>query len=169
MTGRREVSRLRQRLDATFKRVNVVDQDAELQADFSKYLCVLVSGFLEKAVSALIVDHARRTGAPSLGRFVHQRTKNLANTNSQKLINLMGDFDPNWRTSLEALLIDDLKDAVDSVVNLRNQIAHGESVGVTYQTVADYYLLVRHAGGAHSQTLRLIRRLRLMTEFTEAW
>jgi hypothetical protein len=142
MTGRSEVNRLKQRLDATFQRVKAVGQGTELQADYSKYLCVLVSGFLEKAVFALVVDHARRTGAPPLGRFVHQRTKNLANANAQKLINLMGDFDPNWRISLEGFLVDDLKGAVDSVVNLRNQIAHGESVPVTYQTITDYYARV---------------------------
>jgi hypothetical protein len=144
MTGRNEVNRLKQRLDATFKRVKGVGQDAELQADFSKYLCVLVSGYLEKAVFTLVVDHARKVGAPSLQRFVHQRTKNFANAKSQKLINLLGDFDQGWRISLEGILVDDLKDAVDSVVNLRNTIAHGDSVGVTYQTVVDYYLRVQN-------------------------
>jgi len=143
MTGRSEVNRLKQRLDNTFKRVKGIGQDTELQADFSKYLCVLVSGYLEKAVFALVVDHARKTGAPSLQRFVHQRTKNFTNANSQKLINLLGDFDQTWRISLKGFLVDDLKDAVDSVVNLRNIIAHGESVGVTYQTAADYYLRVQ--------------------------
>jgi hypothetical protein len=40
-------------------------------------------------------------------------------------------------------LVDDVKDAVDSVVNLRNTIAHGGTVGVTYRRVLGYYELVK--------------------------
>jgi hypothetical protein len=36
-------------------------------------------------------------------------------------------------------LNDELKDAVASVINLRNTIAQGGSVGVTYHRVANYY------------------------------
>jgi hypothetical protein len=145
MTGRAEVKRLKQRLDATFKRVGSVGSDLELQSDLARYLCILVSGYLEKAVSELVVEHARRTGAPSLQRFVDQRTKNFTNAKSQKLYNLVGDFDPEWRSSLEMHFSGELKDAVDSVVDLRNNIAHGQSVGVTYARVCDYYSRVQRA------------------------
>lgn len=139
MTGRAEVSRLKQRLDATFKRFGSVSTDLEVQSDFARYLCILVSGYLEKAVAELAVEHSRQTGAPSLQRFVDQRTKNFTNAKSQKLGDLLGDFDPEWRSLLEKYLDGELKDAVDGVVNLRNKIAHGESVGVTYTTISGYY------------------------------
>ena len=38
MTGRVEVSMMKQRLDATFNRANVVGPDLKLQADFARYL-----------------------------------------------------------------------------------------------------------------------------------
>jgi len=143
MTGRAEVARLEQRLDITFRRCGGVGADLELQSDLARYLCVLVSGYLEKAVAELVLEHARRTGAPTLQRFVDQRTKHFTNANSTKLEDLLGSFDPDWRKELEAFVVDDLKDAVDSVVDLRNKIAHGESVGVTFQRIADYYLRVQ--------------------------
>jgi hypothetical protein len=143
MTGRAEVNRLKQRLDATFKRIGGVVSDLELQSDFARYLCILVSGYLEKSVYELVVEHARKTGAPSLQRFVDQRTKNFTNAKSQKLYNLLGDFDPEWRSLLETHLAGELKDAVDSVVDLRNNIAHGQSVGLTYARVSDYYSRVQ--------------------------
>lgn len=142
MTGRAEVKRLKQRLDATFSRVRDIGSDLELQSDFSRYLCVLVSGYLEKSVSELVLAHSRRAGAPSLQRFVDQRTKNFTNAKSQKLKDLLGDFDPDWRSAFEEIVVDDLKDAIDSVVDLRNKIAHGQSVGVTYQTISEYYARV---------------------------
>lgn len=143
MTGRAEVRRLQQRLDATFVRLGGQALDIEIQSDFARYLCVLVSGYLEQAVSELVVEHARRTGAPSLQRFVDQRTKGFTNAKCQKLCNLLGDFDPEWRGQLEAFVAGELKDAVDGVVSLRNRIAHGQSVGVTYNTISEYYGRVR--------------------------
>ena len=143
MNGRAEVHRLSQRLDATFSRVKEVGSDAELQSDFARYLVVLVSGFLETAVSELVLEHARQTGAPTLQRFVEAKTRHFANANCQRLQSLMGNFHPDWRVSLERFLTDELRDAVDSVVSLRNTIAHGGSVGITYQRIADYYEYIK--------------------------
>jgi len=139
MNGRAQVARLKQRLDATFGRINGVGPDLELRSDFAKYLCILVSGYLENAVVELVLEHARRSGAPSFERFVETRTRRFANANAQRLNELLGSFDPEWRATLESVLVDDLKDAVDSVVSLRNAVAHGESVGVTYQRILEYY------------------------------
>lgn len=139
MNGRAEVARLKQRLDSTFQRISYVGSDLELQSDFSRYLCILVSGYLEKAVVALVLEHARNNGSPSLQRFIEQHTRRFTNANSQRLLTFLGNFNPDWRQSLESFLTGELKDAVDGVINLRNKIAHGESVGITYQRVVDYY------------------------------
>lgn len=147
MNGRAEVKRLEQRLDAAFKRISDVGTDIEVQSDYARYLCVLVSGFLEKAVSELVLEHARRTGAPTLQRYVELNTRRFTNANAQRLQNLLGSFDPNWRNELEKILVDELKDAVDSIVNLKNTIAHGGSVGVTYQRAHDYYLRIKRVVG----------------------
>ena len=144
MIGRKEVRRLEQRLDSAFGRLGQTSFDSEVQADCARYLCILVSGYLEKCVYELVVDHARRKGAPSLLRFVDHKTKRFTNANARKLQELMGDFDPVWRSSLELSITDDLKDAVDSVVSLRNKIAHGESVGVTYIRIKDYYVRIKN-------------------------
>lgn len=139
MNGRAEVDRLKKRLDATFDRISQVSQDLELQSDFARFLCVLVSGFLEMAVKALIQEHTRQSGAATIQKYVEQKTRNFSNANAGKLINLLNSFDAEWGRQLECFLVDEFKDAVDSVVNLRNQIAHGGSVGVTYQSVLNYY------------------------------
>jgi hypothetical protein len=143
MTGRAEVTRLKQRLDATFDRVARVGSDLELQSDFARYLCVLVSGYLERAVAELVLEHARRSGGSSLQRFVELRTRRFTNANTERLQNLLGSFDPDWRQTLESFLGDELKDAVNSIVNLRNTIAHGGSVDLTYRRVSDYYVRVQ--------------------------
>lgn len=144
MTGRAEVGRLETQLDATFQRIKSLgpNVDIEVQSDFARYLCVLVSGYLEKSVAELVLDHARRNGA-TLQRFVEYETRRFTNANSQKLLDLVGSFHPDWRRSLETFMVDDIKDAVDSVVSLRHRIAHGGTVGVTYQRIGGYYERVK--------------------------
>ena len=139
MTGRAEVDRLKRRLDATFERVRAADIDTELRSDLAKYLCVLVSGYIEKAVEEFILEHARRTGAPTLQRFVSSKTKYFPNPKAKAIQELLGSFDPKWRQELQNFLADGSNEAVDSIVNLRNQIAHGISVGLSYHNICSYY------------------------------
>jgi hypothetical protein len=139
MNGRAEVSRLKQRLDATFKRAAQVGSDPELQSDFARYLCILVSGYLERAIIELVLEHSRQNSSPSIQRFVEFRTRRLANLNSERLGQLFGSLNPDWRQDIARFIVDERKAAIDSVVSLRNSIAHGKSVGVTYNRVARYY------------------------------
>ena len=139
MTGMAEVTRLRQQLDTVFGRVKRLNHDPELQSDFARYLCVLVSGYMEKAVVALVLEHARTNGAPTLQRFVENKTKNFTNAKASRVQDLLGSFDPEWREKLEDILADERKDAIDSIVALRNTIAHGGSVGITYTRIDRYY------------------------------
>ncbi|HTS34021.1 MAG TPA: HEPN domain-containing protein [Candidatus Solibacter sp.] len=143
MTGRAEVGRLKKRLDATFERIRDAGSDLELRSDFARYLCVLVSGYLERSVVELVLEHARNSGGPTLQRFIEIRTRHFANANASRLIEFLGSFNPDWKTKLEVVVIDELKDAVDSVVRLKNTIAHGESVGVTYARIEEYYSRVQ--------------------------
>ena len=143
MNGPAQVARLVQRLDATFARVSTVSEDPEIQSDFAKYLCVLVSGFLEYSVRELVQEHARQQSSPSVQRFVEASTRRFTNANSEKLRQLLGKFDPDWGVSIEVFLVDERKEAVDSVVALKNNIAHGRSVGITYIRIKEYYEIIK--------------------------
>jgi hypothetical protein len=147
MTGRAEVNSLEQRLDATFKRIGDAGLESEIQSDFARYLCILVSGYLEKAVYELVLEHARKNGAPSLQKFVDHRTKKFTNSTFAKLKDLLSEFNSEWGNELDAHIDGELKDGVNAVVGLRNKIAHGGSVGVTYRTISDYYTRVKKVVG----------------------
>jgi hypothetical protein len=148
MTGRAEVHRLRQRVDATLKRAAGLGGDLELLSDHARYLCVLVSGFLERAIIELILEHARRSSGPTTLRYVEHEIRRVTNLKTQRLTELFGRFEPSWQKDLEEYLIDDKRDAVNSVVNLRNAIAHGKETSVTLHRVREYFdrivLVVEH-------------------------
>ncbi|GAF83742.1 unnamed protein product [marine sediment metagenome] len=56
-----------------------------------------------------------------------------------KILDLTRAFNPQWANQLEAATEGQLKDAVNSVVANRNQIAHGRDVGITYVRIKNYY------------------------------
>lgn len=143
MTGRAEIERQRQKLDATFKRASATNSDAELLADFAKYLCVLVAGFLEQAVIELPLEHVRTRSDISIHRHVERNLRRFTNAKAQRIIDLLGSFEPDWGKDLENYLVDEHKAAVDSVVDLRNSVSHGRPAEVSMRRVQDYYVRVK--------------------------
>lgn len=139
MTGRQEVDRLRRRLDATFARGPSSAADIEVQSDFARYLCVLVSGFFENALVALMLDVAQKRSAPEIAFFVERQLEYWTNPTTEKVCQLLGDFGPDWKVVVEGYLVDERKAAVNSLVALRHKIAHGESVGTSLSQVRAYY------------------------------
>jgi hypothetical protein len=139
MTGRAEIDHLRKRLDAVFSRVSKATADLELLSDLARYLCVLVAGFLEQAVIEIALEHTRTHSQISVQRYVEGRLRRFTSANAKNVIELLGSFDPAWRADLETFIVDQSKDAIDSVVALRHQVAHGKSTGVTITSVQSYY------------------------------
>ena len=140
MAGNAKLAALQRRLDATFDRVAAFrPDDFELLSDFARYLCVLVSGYLESAIAELALEHCRHRCSPTVLSYVDAQLGRFQNPNAERVLQLLGAFDPLWRTDLETFISGERKDAIDSVVALRNKIAHGESVGITYRRIKDYY------------------------------
>lgn len=143
MTGRAEVDRQRQQLDSAFSRAGGLDADAELLSDFARYLCVLVSGFVEQATVELLIEYVRTHSDSRTLSHVENNVRHLTNLKTQRLIDVFGALDPEWRSKLETLIVDEYKDALDGIVDLRNRVAHGRYVGVTLSRVSDYYTRVK--------------------------
>lgn len=133
---------MKKRLDATFSRSPSSSTDFEVQSDFAKYLCVLVSGFFENAIVALVLDYVERRSAPEVATFVERQLDRWTNPNSEKISNLFGSFDTDWRLALEGYLIDERKDSINSLVALRHKIAHGESVGTSLSQIKAHYRVI---------------------------
>jgi RiboL-PSP-HEPN len=139
MIGRREVARLKSKLDATLKRAPSPTADIEFQADFAKYFCILVSGFLENSLIALVLDFVQKKSSEEVQLFVEKRLDRWTSPNTEKILGLLGEFNADWKKRAEDFIVDDRKATVNSLVGLRHQIAHGESVGTSIAQVKDYY------------------------------
>ena len=100
---------------------------------------MLVSGFVEKSVATLLVVFARRVGSPALQNYVENNLRRLTNVNKEKLLQLLGSFDSDWRTEYDAFIIDEREAALHSVITLRNQIAHGEFTSLSLVRMMEYW------------------------------
>lgn len=79
MTGRAEVNRQRQQLDTTFRRAGGLHADAEILSYFARLLCVLVSGFVERATIELLIEYARTHSDGRTLRHVERSVRHLTN------------------------------------------------------------------------------------------
>lgn len=142
MNAEREVHKLKQRLNYTLGRAPDSNTDIEVQSDFAKYFCVLVSGYLETAIKEIILDIVQQQSAPAIASYVEWKLERWTNPNCERILQLIGSFKQEWRKSTEQYLVDERKDVIDGLVKLRNKIAHGESVGTTLGQVKRYYAVV---------------------------
>jgi len=56
-----------------------------------------------------------------------------------KIADLTRAFNAGWANELDSKTAGKLRDAVDSIVANRHQIAHGRDVGITYASIKNYY------------------------------
>lgn len=140
MANARGLHNIRQKLKATFARVEDIPLDkSELRADFARYLCVLVSGYVESAVVAIARDHARTKASPTVFGFVDSQFTRRGTINADRLLQIVGSFNPEWRVKLDCFKHGEWKDALNSVVANRNNIAHGQWVALTYVAMEQYF------------------------------
>jgi hypothetical protein len=83
--------------------------------------------------------YARNAAAPNVANFVEQELKYFQNPTMGKILELSRAFSADWAAELSAITEGELKDAVDSIVANRHNIAHGESVGITFTRIMEYY------------------------------
>jgi hypothetical protein len=136
--GREEVTRRRQKLTATFNAVKGAGVEAELLSHYSRYLCVMVSGYFEQSIKELVLQYCRDRSADQVVRYVSRQISQLRNIDSKKLKTLIESLDPEWWQALVRDREEELE-ALDSVTAVRNSISHGMDSGITMATITQYY------------------------------
>src|SRR6266852_4659994 len=89
----------KQKLDQLFARLKHFVGDEELAAHWSRYLCVLLSGFIENILRVLVTDYARDKAHPNVSNFVAKQISSTTNLNEEKIEQLLGSFSQSWRDS----------------------------------------------------------------------
>jgi RiboL-PSP-HEPN len=140
----------RQRIDALFKKVSSITDLAD-QGEWSKYLCILVSGYIEESLRVLLEAYSASHASLCIQNFVSKEIKGITNCKTNRIKDILCKFDSDWghdfvsQIAVKSNIADEIKDSIDSIVTNRHAIAHGKSTGIRYATVLNYYNNVKKA------------------------
>jgi hypothetical protein len=137
----RELSRQQQRLDSLFKRIkDATGDDVEMQSHWAKYLCVLCAGFIENAIKEIYGDFVKGAASTPVANYSIKTLSRIQNPQTTKFIETARAFKSNWADELEAFVAEDgRKDATDSIMSNRHNIAHGKDSGVSIVRMKEWY------------------------------
>ena len=134
-----EVFRQLQRLKSLIQKAVVSTPDVELQSHWAQHFCVLASGVLENALKEIYSEYVRRAASPAVSSYARSRLVQIQNPKSTVFVETTRCFDPTWAAKLEAFLQQEgRKDAIDSIMANRHQIAHGQNSGITVVRISEY-------------------------------
>jgi formyltetrahydrofolate hydrolase len=137
----RKILGIQQRIDTLEAKARTapVSSDMELQAQLARFLCVLSSGLIEQALIIILDNHANKKSQSRVAQYVSYQLSRIQNAKFEDILVTVGRFDPAWRDYIEKNTSSEVKDAIDSIVNNRNQISHGGQVGISLATFSEYY------------------------------
>ncbi|WP_414528732.1 HEPN domain-containing protein [Nodularia chucula] len=134
----------RQKIDNLFEKVACFIEP-EIKSEWSKYLCILVSGFIEESLRVLLEEYCKNKASPNIQKFVTKQIESITNCKTSRITEILGKFSPIWQSEFTNKIGNEIKDSIDSVVINRHQIAHGKSVGMSYHSVSNWYKNVKKA------------------------
>ncbi len=142
-TGRQEIARLERELRTLFERYEELlresEPGSEIRSDISKFVCVRICGFVEQTLMRLTVDHASTRAAPTIQSFVGAAMTRVRSPRRENLIAFASRFGDGWGEELlDFLQAEDPDGSLNSLVQTRNDIAHGLSTGVGHDTLGRY-------------------------------
>src|SRR5579864_7508463 len=105
----------KQRLDELFEYARNL-QEPELQSHWCRYLCILVSGFIENSVERCLADYSRRRSDDAVANFVNAKLRGFQNPKMGVILDLLGSFNHDWMVKLEDATSGRLGDSVNSIV-----------------------------------------------------
>jgi hypothetical protein len=131
----------KQRLEYLFNQASRFDGDQlELQGHWAKYICVLVAGFFENALAEVYAMYAKKCANDQVSNYVEAVLGKIQNPKADRFLQTARAFNRDWEQELRSFLEQDgRKDALDSIMSNRHQIAHGKDSGVSLARVKTYF------------------------------
>ena len=135
----RERQAYRDRLDSLFRHIPTLADDPYLQSNLVKFACVLVCGYIEVSLRDILQEYTRTRASVEVGKYVSRQLERTRNPKMEIILQLVGAFSQDWDNNIRDQTRGRLKDHVDSLINDRNQIAHGKDVGLSFIQLQEYY------------------------------
>ena len=115
--------------------------DIELIGHWGRYLCVLTAGLLESSLQEVYGEFVSGAASPQVTSFAMSQLRRISNPKANRFVETARRFNPVWATELEVFLDEDgrrRRNAIDSIMSNRHQIAHGGNAQISVGRVREY-------------------------------
>ena len=137
-----QTDRLERKIDSMFDLVDKLPND-EVKARLAEYLCIRTSGLIEQVVKELVSEFMNGNSQQEVSKYVTGKMKNVTNLNYVRLEKLLESFSEEWQHQYKARVSREEEASLNSILNLRNSIAHGGSNTASYLIVKAHYTNVK--------------------------
>lgn len=138
MTSR--LSSERSKINHLYELIGKFDGEEELRSHLSRYLCIISNGHIEESLRIIYGQYTEnKSSHQNITNYVSKDLGEFRNPNTEKILALTSRFSPEWRKELELFLTDEMKDSLNSIVNIKNALAHGRTTGISYITLKKYW------------------------------
>jgi hypothetical protein len=128
-------------LDSLFHDFEIQVLDDYTKSHVAKYLTVLTSGIYEDVFKNFVIELIQKeTIGKEVKQFVFKQIdRSLRNPTYKNLTEFLNRFDKDWIKKLSEKIIEENIDALNSIVDNKNLIAHGESSTITFLNIKQNY------------------------------
>lgn len=91
----------------------------------------------------ILIDYIEGRSSREIVNYITKRLDRFTNPKYSAIAQLVGLFNRDWAKKLENDFDSRYKTTINSVVNLRNQLAHGENTPVSLPQIREYYADVK--------------------------
>ncbi len=134
-----KISLERERLNNLYIRTKDFEDDSEIQSHWVKYLCILSSGHIENSIRHIYGQYAENKSHENIANYINSNLRKFQNPTTEKIVNLTSAFSKEWGDELNKFISEEMETSINSIVGLRNSIAHGQSVTVTFSSMQRYW------------------------------
>lgn len=114
-------------------------EDDEIKAHWAKYLCILISGYLEYSVQTIFEKYSELYTNQYVQNFVCSKLERLSNPWMNRIVDLASSFNEDWGAQIRTQTHGELRDSVNGIIRNRNKIAHGENSDITLLQLKSWF------------------------------
>ena len=111
----------------------------ENKAWLAQLMTIWASGYLEAMCRDAVLEYTRKRANPKIVNFVRWRLERLPNPKMKMILNLVQKLDSDVADDLRDFVDESISESVNSIVGLRNRIAHGRSATISIGRIAEYF------------------------------
>ena len=132
-----ELQRLRERVNRVIELAGKVEEP-EAKSDLACFACVLTSAMIEVACRHYVGRYVEKRASPAILNYVRRKLYYFQNAKTEEIDDLLRGFTASLADAFSTAIGGEGKDAIDSVVNNKNQLVHGKGAGLGLDTMERY-------------------------------